>query len=393
MYLKIFFLTPIILLLFTIRIFKKFYINRIRSKKIGDMTTPIEIYICEKKDDPKKIPVIYCMGANVANEFLKKKWSKELIILPRQILEPIYILFKKYKFFNIFFKDYSKEPIEVARNHREFNYIDNRNVLSKYKPSIKFNYIEKNEGENYLKKIGLQNEKFVTFSSRTAEFHNEKGQSLRNSNIQNQITGVNFLVSKGYKAIRMGKNEKNKINFNDSNVIDYATSVDQNDFLDVYLASKCEFMISAESGINELATIFRKPRLIVDHWSLSAFERYNSDVIILPKKFKNINTGNFVSFKEAYNRIEERNNKKQPNLENSFDLNKLGYEAIENNEFEIKKAVESMFNWMEKSYSFNEILKIQKKFFQSVVTKNGYKENSKVIICPNFYLSNIDLFE
>ena len=144
MYLKIFFLTPIILLLFTIRIFKKFYINRIRSKKIGDMTTPIEIYICEKKDDPKKIPVIYCMGANVANEFLKKKWSKELIILPRQILEPIYILFKKYKFFNIFFKDYSKEPIEVVRNHREFNYIDNRNVLSKYKPSIKFNYIEKN---------------------------------------------------------------------------------------------------------------------------------------------------------------------------------------------------------------------------------------------------------
>lgn len=310
MYLKLLFLTPIIFLFCTIRIFKKFYINRIRSKKIGDLTTPIEIYICEKKDNNKKIPVIYCMGKNVANEFLKKKWSKELIILPRQILEPIYILFKKYKFFNIFFEDYSKEPMVVIRNHREFNYIDHKNILLKYEPSIKFNNIEKIEGDDYLKKIGIQDQKFVTFSARTSEFHNEKGQSLRNSNIQNQILGVNFLVSKGYKAIRMGKNEKNKINFNDLNVIDYGTSDDQNDFLDVYLASKCEFMISSESGINELATIFRKPRLIVSHWSIAAFEKYNSDVIILPKKFKNINTGNIVSFEEAYNKIEEINKKK-----------------------------------------------------------------------------------
>ena len=102
-YFKIFFLIPIILILFVIKIFKNFNINRIRSKKIGDFTTPLEIYICEKKDNPKKIPNIWYMDKNIANEFLKKKWKKELIILPREILEPIYLLFKKFKFFNFFF--------------------------------------------------------------------------------------------------------------------------------------------------------------------------------------------------------------------------------------------------------------------------------------------------
>ena len=47
-YIKLFFLVPIILLLFIIRIFKDFRINKIISHKIGHMTFPIEIYICEK---------------------------------------------------------------------------------------------------------------------------------------------------------------------------------------------------------------------------------------------------------------------------------------------------------------------------------------------------------
>ena len=68
-YIKLFFLTPIILSLFVIRIFKDFRINRIISKKIGHMATPMEIYICEKKDNPKKTPIIWFFDEIVANEF------------------------------------------------------------------------------------------------------------------------------------------------------------------------------------------------------------------------------------------------------------------------------------------------------------------------------------
>ena len=108
-YIKLFFLTPIILSLFVIRIFKDFRINRIISKKIGHMATPMEIYICEKKDNPKKTPIIWFFDEIVANEFLKKQWKQKLIILPRYILEPIHILFKKYEFFDFFLEDFSKD--------------------------------------------------------------------------------------------------------------------------------------------------------------------------------------------------------------------------------------------------------------------------------------------
>ena len=55
LYIKLFFLIPVILLLLIIRIFKNFKINKIESHTVGEMITPIEIYICEKKDDPNII--------------------------------------------------------------------------------------------------------------------------------------------------------------------------------------------------------------------------------------------------------------------------------------------------------------------------------------------------
>lgn len=386
---KLFFLTPVILLLLVIRIFKNFRINKIISHKIGHLATPMEIYVCEYKENPNKIPIIWFFDKRIANKFLKKQWSKKLIILPRFILEPIYILFRKYEFFNFFLEDFSNESELVKRTLKDgVKQIDDKEVLLKHKQSIEFNDKEKNDGENYLKNIDFQNKKLVLFSSRTSAFHDEKEESYRNSNINNQILGIKFLVSNNYKALRIGKNEIEKINFINQNIIDYAISDDRSDFLDVYLGSKCEFMISSDSGINQLAELFRKPILIIDHYYCSSYERYASKVIVLPKKFKNLNTGKLIGFVEAY--------KKLLNIDyscNPSKVNKLGFEVIDNNEFEIKDATESMLELINNGFHLDEILQKQKKFWNDLENNLGYKPNNKVIICPNFYSKNINLFE
>lgn len=386
---KLFFLTPVILLLLVIRIFKNFRINKIISHKIGHLATPMEIYVCEYKENPNKIPIIWFFDKRIANKFLKKQWSKKLIILPRFILEPIYILFRKYEFFNFFLEDFSNESELVKRTLKDgVKQIDDKEVLLKHKQSIEFNDKEKNDGENYLKNIDFQNKKLVLFSSRTSAFHDEKEESYRNSNINNQILGIKFLVSNNYKALRIGKNEIEKINFVNQNIIDYAISDDRSDFLDVYLGSKCEFMISSDSGINQLADLFRKPILIIDHYYCSSYERYASKVIVLPKKFKNLNTGKLIGFVEAY--------KKLLNIDyscNPSKVNKLGFEVIDNNEFEIKDATESMLELINNGFHLDEILQKQKKFWNDLENNLGYKPNNKVIICPNFYSKNINLFE
>mgnify|MGYP005989520603 CR=1 FL=1 len=385
-YIKLFFLIPIILLLFTVRIFKNFRINKIISHKIGHMTTPIEIYICEKKDNPKKIPVIWFFDRRIANQFLKKQWSKKLIILPRHVLEPIYILFKKYKCFYMFIEDFSKDSEEVKRSLKDgVKHIDDKKVLSKYKPTIEFDYKEKIEGEDYLKKIGFENKKFFAFASRTPDFHNEKEGSVRNTDINSNNLAVNFLISKGYKAIRMGRNESKKIKLNNPNIVDYASSHCASDFLDFYIISKCEFMISASTGITTVAALFRKPCLVVDELNLYDLGSLPERIMLLLKKIQNLKTGKIISFQEAYE-------KKLNYIGGHLELNKLGYKLIDNSEFEIKRATESFFKLINNYNSLNEILQNQKKYWQNVEKYLGFKNKSS-IICPDFYSNNNDLFE
>lgn len=385
-YLKLFFLIPIILILLFVRIFKNFRINKIISHKIGHLILPMEIYICEKKADPKKIPVIWFMDRRIANQFIKKKWSEQILILPHQILEPIYILFKKFKFFSFFIIDNSKASKEVKRSLKEgLKHIDDKNVLLKYKSSIEFSHKEKSEGEKYLKKIGFQKKIFFTFSSRTSDFHNEKDESVRNSNINDTISAVNFLVSKGYGAIRIGKNEKKELNFSNKNIIDYATSKSRSDFLDVYLTSKCEFMITTDSGISQFADLFRKPRLIVNFHAIDQLEIIHLKVMMLFKRCKDLNSGNLISFEEVFKRklnyVDSRNK-----------INDLGYEFIDNNENEIEKASENFFNFINNSSNFDKDLEKQKKFWKNVEKYFGFKNKNRVIICPDFYSNNKELF-
>ena len=187
-YIKLFFLIPIILLLFTVRIFKNFRINKIISHTIGEMTTPIEIYICERKEGFKKFSVIWFMEKTIANEFIKKKWSQKLFILPRHILEPIYILFRSHKIFDIFLVDYSKEPKEVKRTLYEntVKRIDDKNVLLKHKPSIDFNFEEKKLGNDvkvfFNSKVSVNGGPYFQFTNDTIDIASLDWDPIKHSN-------------------------------------------------------------------------------------------------------------------------------------------------------------------------------------------------------------------
>lgn len=346
------------------------------------MATQMEIHFCETIDNPKTTPIIWFFEKRIANQFLKKKWSKKLFILPRHILEPIYILFDKYEFFDFFLIDTSKFSNDVKRTVKDrLKQVDIKNVLLKYKPSIKFDHEEKNNGEHYLKKIGLHKKNFFLFTSRSSQFHNEDFRSNRNSNLNDIIPAAKFLVSKGFGAIKIGKNKK----IDDNDIIDYGSSVYKSDFLDVYLASKCEFMITSLSGVSEFATLFRKPKLFINYFDVHNMTKLNLKWIILLKKFKDLNTGKLISFKEAYE-------KKLNYIENFNELNEAGYKAIDNSELEIKKATENLLNLIENNYDLNEILQKQKNYWKIMEKYFGYTNRDKTIICPDFYQNNIDLF-
>ena len=112
------------------------------------------------------------------------------------------------------------------------------------------------------------------------------------------------MIEKGYIAFRLGKKENIKLPINfSSHVIDFAFSSKRSDFLDLYLVSKCLFFISPQTGINEMATIMRKKKLIIDFIGFDYLLESNPSYvpIILPKKIYSKNKNNFLLYKDIFN--------------------------------------------------------------------------------------------
>ena len=130
----------------------------------------------------------------------------------------------------------------------------------------------------FLKKNGISpNDKIICLHTRSNSYRNEKYNSLRNSSIQNFTKGINFLTNKGFKVIRMGRDEKIPFNATNNNVFDYSTNNEQSDFLDFFIISKCVFFIGAMSGLADVAKVYRKPILLHNVFILSYLIHFVGD--------------------------------------------------------------------------------------------------------------------
>ena len=389
LFLQIFFLTPFILIIFLISPIIKIRIGRIKSNRIGHSTLPMEIYINEKKLGlhPKNEVVLwYSKPGKIINKFIYKSLLKELIILPSIFLQPLQIFFSKFKQTEKFV--YYKVIKSLKDNQKVILYdkmVDEYDIFNKTKSYIKFTNKEIEYGDEFLKKNFIEgNDKFVCFASRNQNYYNEKINSARNGDIKVQIPGVNYLLDNGYKAVRMGRKESAKIESNNRRIFDYSFCNEIEDFLDVYIVSKCKFFISTQHGLNEIATSMRVPKLIVNYWFWDDLIANHLCPIILPKKIFSVTKNKTLSYSEIF----------KSNINSNPTIESLGknYKLIDNNENEIYNSIKEMYNLIEKKdldldFHFNNQIKFWNNF------KNIYVFfPKKTIISPAFFEENKELF-
>ena len=84
--------------------------------------------------------------------------------------------------------------------------------------------------------------------------------SHRNGKFSNYLLTINYLISKGYTVIKIGRSN-NIVNINNKKFIDYSYNLFE-DSLDLFLISKCIFYISNSTGLDHLAFSLNKPMLI-----------------------------------------------------------------------------------------------------------------------------------
>ena len=360
----ILFTLPIILLIKLIKPIIIIRFQEILSSRIGHFAGNLDLYIEEKKNyinisRSKKhyFDIFFLDGKQISNLYLLTLWKKKIFFFPRFICFPI------YKFL-ILIKELSHIIGNNTQSDRDVN-----NLLENAKPNILLNSQEKKIGFKYLEKLGIKkDQKIICLNVRDNAYLPELAyHNYRDGKIDDYIYAAEYLTKKGYFVFRMGKKVSETLNIDNPKIIDYASSPDRSDFLDIFLASRCEFCISTSSGFDALCTIFRKPIAFVTV-PIGYIYTFNKKYISITKHHVDMKTNRKLSSDE----VSDRNcffalNTKQYKI-NSIKL-------IDNNKEEILNLCKEMINLI--NDNFNRKPSIEEKIFWEKYKNlvKDYKQN------------------
>ena len=380
-------LAPIILLIILIWPFFKIRIGIIKFYRLGSICLVPEIFLCDKKAGKYKKNEIFlwCGLGKIKNNYLIGK-LKGILFFPGFILYPIRNFFLKFKYMHRHIYCQIKYDVKKKAFKTYEKLKTDQRFLKKYGPFVKFTQIEIKKGEDYLEKHFIKrNDNIILFGSRTPIYENEKYISIRNSSIKTQIKSMEYVANNNFKAIRMGRDKIDRLNINSKKIFDYTFSESQSDFLDIFIASRAKFMVAGVTGLNELATVMRVPKLVVDFANFNIINNWNEDYtpILLPKKVFSKSLNRHLSYREIFE-------KKLLDIGTVDQLPK-DCQLIDNSENEILDATKEMIDLIiHHNLNLNYEYKKQIVFWKSF--SKFYPENLKIIISPNFFKNNNDLF-
>jgi len=259
----------LIIFLKIIKPFIHIRIGEIETRAIGHFSKTIDIYLAEQElENGKKIYFdIWFNNKFVSNNYLLKIWKKYLRVYPRMFLEPVFKYLIKNKNLE-FLTHYRYWQIEIKNSQ----YVDIHKVLKKTKPKIFFSKEETELGEAKLKAMGINTQKpLYGFFARDDLYRGSKQtksidsqSNIRNFDINDFKEACKFMTDNNYIGIRVGNKTLDEINFKNKNVFDYSKSEYCSDFLDIFLASKCDFFCGGDTGIQHLPTLFRKSTIMIN---------------------------------------------------------------------------------------------------------------------------------
>jgi len=292
--------------LIVIRVMRPWLLVRfgeLESSGIGHFSLPVEIFLCEVEcglhNPGKKFVDIWFLQSTVCNGVLLKIWGRILTIWPRGIAKPISLLNQLIpggKIHRIPYRHITDQRIP-------WQFCDIHNVLKLASPHITFSREEEAQGFAGLKAMGIQNnDSFICFIARDKAFYSDEHSRShqRNSSVHTIAQAMNDLTVKGYKAIRMGVKVTERLRTTNPSIIDYSNSGMRTELLDLFLISRCRFMVSTATGLDGLASTFRHPVVYVNLVDFGHADLWGSDSIFIPKRFWSIAEKRFLTFAEIF---------------------------------------------------------------------------------------------
>lgn len=195
--------------------------------------------------------------------------------------------------------------------------------------------------KNYLfEKLGLnQNQPYVCIHARSS--NNTKDDDFehrgRNVDIFRFSRVIEYLSERNIKIFRMGDPSMPSVVDWHKDLYDYAHMKYRHPKLDLVLSGCCQFFVGTSSGAMYMASIFGRPVVGLGCALPFVFcpTGFGRDLGI-PKLFRRKDTGQLSSFKEIFvNGLSE--------CRTHANIERMGYELVENTEEEMQEVVAEMF--------------------------------------------------
>ena len=385
---------PLVLILRILRPFLLIRIGCLISSRIGHFAGNTELYLCEKDfkinvPNCNHIDIFYFGYRQICNKFLAKKISDLLPIFPKIILEPVINLNKVIP---------GWEKFEIGQNTEHDR--DVHNLLDKCNIHFSFTNDEILRGDLELENLGIplgskivclfvrDNEYLLKNFGTGYEYHN-----YRDCNIYNYLNAANDLTKLGYYVVRMGALVKEKLITNNTMIIDYAKSGKRSDFLDIYFAYKCDFVISSSSGWDSVPShLFRKPILYTNVVPIGLLLTFSKNFMLTTRKYFDMKNQKVLKFSEVYNNGHSFYLKNQEYLNANLKL-------IENTPEEISNAVSDMVKFVSNKLILadneNNLQNLFWETFEKNIINSEYNLHGelKAIMSPSFLSNNKNLID
>ena len=384
---------PIVLFTISIRPFKFIKFCELSIEGFAVCLTDIEGYLRAKKfsDTFKKNLIIFYYYSKSSSDQLKIMIEREIQVSSNRVF--FKILSNTFLFWGI------KSHILSLNATNMFNCVD----FQKSRTVLSFTDEERKRGKELLNNLGIKSgDKWICIHNRDEKYREKmlpnrwpsiyrswSYHSYRNFSISYMKSAAEFLASKGYFVLRMGKIVDEKLYSDNEKIIDYANSKLRNDFFDMHLLANCEAYFGSESGIHSVPFVFKKPFYLINTTTTNIFSMttYNNRIITF-KRIRNIKTGELLSMKDI--------------LQSSFaycldseEFKNNNVELVSNTSEEIKSFAVEMYSQLNGNTidDEKEDAKLQKKFWDIYYK---FVDNKKIgsikpQISSSFLRSNLDL--
>lgn len=375
---------------FVIRLLRPFVtirFGRLMVSRIGHFSLDTEVYLCERDAGlhGKRIYDIfyYTYRDKFSNYQLKKMWDR---VLPVSRLASLV--------------DKSNRLLPASNKHilawGKAGYRDIHNLLIRTSSHLSFTSQEERLGKDALGKLGIASgESFVCIYARDTAYldttHSQYERSqwsyhdYRDFNVKNYLSAAENLTQRGYYVIRMGSVVKEAFKTTNPRIIDYSTNGARTDFLDIYLAAKCEFFLGATAGFTCIPMVFRRPVGYVNQIPLEYVSTWSSDYITIFKKLWLRKEGRFLTFEEIINLGAGR-------FVLSQQYDQLGVDVIENTPEEIEGLAIEMDQRSKGAWAItDEDEYLQKRFWSIFPKKDDWHGQLLGRIGTHFLRNNKDL--